>query len=64
MKQTTLAAALAIAISSAQEIQYAVNFDLVIAEEDNLMNPLWMWLTMEGPKVQVDGFKQMTIPNN
>lgn len=64
MKQTTLAAALAIAVSRAQQFEYSFNYDLVIAEEDNQMHPLWMWHPEEGPKVSVEDFRKITIPNN
>ena len=66
MKQT-LIAALALAAANAQldkGYEYSFNFDLFVAKEDDLMKPLWMWRHKDGPKVEVNNYDSMYIPNN
>ena len=54
MKQT-LIAALVLAAANAQ-YEYASNFDLFVAKEDDLMKPLWMYRHNDGPKVEISNY--------
>ena len=66
MKQAIMAA-LAIAIKAKaqdSDLQYDFNFDLILAKEDNKMNPLWKWHIKDGPEVVIKDLDSMIIPNN